>query len=68
MKLPDAFTRQVRSSCSACGAWIEWLSVVEARTAGLPVDEAMTHLGVIESVWRCPLCGECGFFGPTESG
>jgi uncharacterized protein with PIN domain len=67
VRRPDALTRAFRSSCSQCGfALIEWLSLVEAREAGLPVDEAVTRLGKVESVWRCPSCGECGFFGPTE--
>ena len=67
--LPDVFTWTVRSSCSACG-WgrLDWLSVAEARLAGLPVDEAAKMLGPVESVWQCPSCYECGFFGPTESG
>jgi hypothetical protein len=69
VKRPDAFTRMSRSSCSECGsAGIDWISLGEARAAGLPVDEALSVVGRIESVWRCPLCGGCGFFGPTEVG
>lgn len=64
---PDPLTRAFRSACSQCGsARIEWLSLLEARSAGLPVDEATGTLGQVESVWRCRSCGECGFFGPTE--
>lgn len=49
---------------------MEWLSPVEARVGGMGqlLDEVEEVLGVVESVWRCPACGECGFFGPTESG
>jgi len=66
--LPDLFTRTVRSSCSECG-WgrLDWLSGDEARAAGLPVDEAVEFVGPVVSAWRCPSCGECGFFGRTES-
>jgi len=66
---PNGFTRAVRSKCSECG-WgrLEWLSVAEARSAGVPVDEAESFVGTVESVWRCPSCKEVGFFGPTTVG
>jgi uncharacterized protein with PIN domain len=67
MRWPGGFVRTVRSSCSECGAGdLLWLSADEARVDGIPVDEAEMFLGSVESVWRCPSCGEVGFFGSTE--
>jgi hypothetical protein len=67
VRRPDALTRAFRSSCSQCGSGqLEWLLLDEARVAGVSVDEAVSMLGSVESVWRCRSCGECGFFGPTE--
>lgn len=57
--------RMLRQRCSFCdSSSVEWLSLGDARVLGLPVDEAVDALGVVESVWRCADCGECGFFGP----
>jgi len=61
----DFLAKALRPRCSMCGAGgLEWLSPWEAERAGLPVAEAIEYLGRVQSVWRCLVCGEVGFFGP----
>ena len=66
---PGRFVRSLRSSCGECGwAHLEWLSRSEAVCDGLDVAGAEVYVGRVESAWRCPACGDYGFFGPTEVG
>ena len=61
--------RVFRSKCSQCGSVdLEWMTAAQATRAGLLVAEAAEMVGVVESCWRCLMCGHCGFFGPTEVG
>lgn len=59
----SGFNRLARSSCSECGAPIEWVDEAEARRRDFDVDQARQFVGASTlEVWFCtsPACGEAG--------
>lgn len=66
------FNQMARTSCSECGAGIEWLTGAEATQRGIDLDGALEFMGVSEvtgrDVWVCTRCDNFGVMGPPEFG